>query len=300
MTPINVPDHWKGPLYMVWSCILFAVLWAIIRHVSETVHPFLIVFYRSLFAALAMMPFFYRVGFSALKSKRYPLHMLRGFTGTVATFSMFYAIAHVPLADVVGISYAAPIFGMAGAALFLGETIRLRRIMAVVFGFIGMLIIVRPGLEELTWPVWVAIIGSISIGGSMTCIKALIRTERAQTVTLYPFLIVIPFSLAAGLTVWQWPTLEEFALLMLIGWIVSISHVALAKAFMHSEASAVLPFDFVRLLLATTFGVVFYNEGVDMWTMVGAAVILVATVYSAHREAQMSKKAALMKTTDLS
>jgi len=300
MTPINVPDHWKGPLYMVWSCILFAVLWAIIRHVSETVHPFLIVFYRSLFASLAMVPFFYKVGVKALKTDRPSLHLFRGFTGTVATFSMFYAIAHVPLADVVGISYAAPIFGMAGAALFLGETIRLRRIMAVVFGFIGMLIIVRPGLEELTWPVWVAIIGSVSIGGSLTCIKALSSTERPQTTTLFPFLIVIPFSLAAGLTVWKWPTLEELALLMLIGWIVSVSHVALANAFKYSDASAVLPFDFVRLLLATIFGVVFYNEGVDIWTMVGAAVILIATVYSAHREAQINKKEALIKTTDLS
>ena len=283
---LNVPAGLIGPFYMVWSCLLFVCLWVLIRIVTETVHPFIVILFRSLFALAALAPFFWREGRAALKTNRFGMHSLRGLFATFATFSIFYAVSVVPLADLVAITYAAPVFATVGAVVALGERIRIRRILSTVFGFIGVLIVLRPGVVVLTPGVMAGLVGAVSIAASLLTIKTLTRTEKPHAIVAYSLLFVVPSAIVAAAFVWQTPTWTELGLLAAIGLLVSMAQMALTRAFMHGEATQILPFDFVRLILASLFGIFLFGEPVDLWTWVGGAVILASTIYTAYREAR--------------
>lgn len=274
---------------MVWSCIIFVLLWVLLRKASATIHPTVIIFFRSVFGILTLMPFFLREGRGAFRTKRIKLHLLRGSTAIVAVYSIFFAVTLVPLADLVAITYAAPIFATIGAVMLLGEKVHLRRVMATLIGFAGVLIVVRPGVQDMTTGLWLALLGTLAIAGSLVSIKALTDTERPETIVAYSLAFILPPSFVVALFFWQWPTGQDYLLLVLIGVLVTIAQTALARAFLHGEATAVLPFDFVRLVLAGFVGWMVFDETMDVWTWVGASVILVSTIYMAHREARLAK-----------
>lgn len=274
---------------MIWSCVVFSGLWVLIRILSEDVDPVLIVFYRSLFGLAALTPFFLRKRTDALRTRRIGFHLLRGFFALMATYSIFYAISVTPLADVTAISYAAPLFTAAGAVLFFGETVRVRRVTALVIGFGGVLMVLRPGIDALSVGQAIALFGAMMVAGSMLTIKALSQTEDAQTIVAYAFLLVLPASFVIALFNWVWPTWEQLAMLALLGFMANQGQTALTRAFAAADAGAILPFDFIRLVLAALFGYLLFNESLDWTTVVGAAAILASTAYVAHREARSAE-----------
>lgn len=280
-----------GIAQMILSCVCFAVTWALIRYTSETVHAFMIIFARTALGSLFQLPRLVRSGGASLKTQRLRLHLIRGITATIATFGIFYAVTVTPISLVVAISYAAPLFTTLGAVLLLGERIRIRRVTTLIIGFAAMLLVLRPGGTELTIGVFAAIAGTLGIAGSMLTIKALAPTDRIETIVAYAFFLPLPISTLAAVSVWQWPTLGEAALLLTIGITATIGQTALARAFARADASAVLPFDFVRLVLATGFGIAFFGEAFDALTLLGAVIILASTIYLAHREAQADRAA---------
>jgi len=286
----SIPKHWKGPLWMVWSCFLFVIIWGLIRVASETMHPFVIVFYRTLFAVVAFLPFLFRHKLTVLKTTHLGQHALRGVFSFLGTLGLFYAVAVVPLADVVAISYSAPVFAAAGVVLILKEKVHWRRIGAILAGFAGVLIVLRPGFQEMTPGLIAAVSGSLMLAGSLVVIKSLSSSDKPEIIALYSFLFVLPGSLIVALFYWSWPSMFELMILVAIGIFVALAHTALAKAFVYSEATAVLPLDFTRMIFATILGVLAFGESVDVIAWVGAIVILGSTVYVAHREAVVGKK----------
>lgn len=287
---INVPPFLKGPLWMVWSCFIFVMVWGLIRYTSASVHPFVIVFWRTLFAIFAFAPFLLKNRLSALKTDNINLHAARGVFSLFGTLGLFYAVAHIPLADAVAVSYSAPVFAAAGVIIFLKEKVRWRRIIGIIIGFLGVLVVLRPGFQAFTPGLFAALAGSVMLAGSLVVIKALSGIDRPKVIALYSFLFVLPPSFVIALFFWTWPTWQEFLLLGLIGILVGWGHTALARAFIHAEATAVLPFDFSRMIFATVLGVLAFSEQVDYIAWVGAVIIVSATVYVAHREAQMTRK----------
>lgn len=286
---LNVPTGLIGPFYMVWSCVLFVCLWAMIRIITETVHPFIVVLFRSVFALMALAPFFYREGRSSLKTSRIGMHFVRGMSATLATFCFFYAITVVPLADLVAITFAAPVFATVGAVFILGERMHIRRIAATILGFLGVLIVVRPGFVEITPGIAAGMVGSLAVAGSLIVVKSLTDTEKPQAIVAYSLLFVVPTALVAAAFVWRMPSMQDLGFLAIIGILVAMAQTAMTKAFLYGEATQVLPFDFTRLILASLIGIFLFDEAVDPWIWLGGAVILGSTVYVAHREARDAK-----------
>jgi drug/metabolite transporter (DMT)-like permease len=284
-----IPKHWKGPLWMVWSCLVFVAAWGLIRLASETIHPFSIVFFRTFFAVLAFLPFLIKYRVSVLRTKHINQHATRGILSLIATLGLFYAVAKIPLADVVAISYGAPVFAAVGVVLILKEKVHWRRIVAIMIGFIGVMIVVRPGFREISPGLIGAIIGSLAVAGSLVVIKSLSSKDRPEVIALYSFLFVLPGSFIVALFFWTWPTPFEWLILIAIGLLVAVAHTALGRAFLHSEATAVLPLDFTRMIFATILGVLAFGESIDWIAWVGGSIILAATVYVAHREATIKK-----------
>jgi len=275
---------------MLISAVLFALLWVLIRIASETLNPFLVVFYRTLFGLTFMGPSLYRQRTTLLTGGRTGLYLFRAAIGLLAMYANFYAVAYAPLADVVAISYASPLFATLVAVLLLGEVIRARRVTALAIGFFGVLLVLRPGMQELAPGHFAAILGALFVAVSLATIKMLSATDRPERIVGLTFLLMLPITFAVATLVWVWPTPQELLLLIVIGVSANIAHMALTRAFAVAEVGAVMPFDFIRLVIAAGFGALLFGEALDWQTLTGASIILISSVYLAHREAVLARR----------
>ncbi len=269
---------------MIVACVSFAVMWALIRLASASVHSFEIVFFRNLIGTLVMVPMLV-ANPGLLKSARMPIHLRRATSGFIATLGTFYAVANAPLATALAINYTAPLFATVGAVLLLGERIHARRIGALLLGFVGMLIVLRPGALPLTPGVTAAVISAVATGASYIAIRALVGSDDSRAVAAWSFILMTPPSLVVAAFVWTWPPLAVWPLLLGIGLCAANGQLAMSRAFSLAEASAVMPYDFVRFGLITTFGILLFGEHADAGTLIGGTIILSTTIYLAYREA---------------
>lgn len=275
---------------MVVSCTAFASMWVMIRYVSVSLHAFEIVFFRNFIGLVVLVPMLVRVP-GLLRLAQWRVHLRRATSGLVATTGTFYAVANAPLATALSINYTAPLFATVGAVLFLGERIRARRVAALAVGFLGMLIVVRPGSLPLTTGVLAAVISAVSTAFSVVAIRQLVGTDDSRAVAAWTFILTVLPSLAIAMFVWVWPPREAWGLLAGIGAMAAVGQLSLSRAFSLAEASAVLPYDFVRFGLVTLAGVTLFGERYDALTLFGGVVILASTIYLALREAKVARDA---------
>jgi drug/metabolite transporter (DMT)-like permease len=281
----------RGIFWMMISSIAFASMWVMIRFASHDVHAFVIVFFRNLFGTLVLVPMMLR-NKGLMKISRLKANLRRATSGFIATTGTFYAVSHAPLATALSINYTAPLFATVGAVLFLGEKIHARRVAALIAGFAGMLIVVRPGALPLTPGVLAAMISAISTAFSIIAIRQLVASDDSRSVAAWTFILMTPPSLVLAVIYWTLPPAHVWPLLFVIGCVAAVGQLAMNRAFALAEASAVLPYDFVRFALVTVFGITIFNERLDAMTIVGGIVIFGATVYLAVRERQVARAAA--------
>ncbi len=282
---------------MVGAGLCFASMAGIVRYVSAELHPFEIAFFRNFFGLAFMMPWLARVGWGGLKTRRIGLYTLRGVIGLAAMLSFFWAITMLPLAQVTALSFTAPLFATILAVFVLSEVVRARRWAAILIGFVGVLIILRPGAQEVGWPTLAVLFSSLLMATASVTIKILSRTEPTSAIVTYMVIYLTPMSLIPALFVWQTPSWSAMGWLVILGGVATTAHQCLTRAFTVAEASAVMPYDFTRLLFAATIGYVFFDQIPDMWSGVGAAVIVAASVYVAHREAVVARSAKAARDT---
>lgn len=275
----------QAVLLMICASATISVLWALLRWGAETMHPIYMVFWRSLFGAIVLFPLFLRSGVAQLRTQRLPLHFLRSTCSLVAMVGIFYSIAHVPLAQGMAVNYSAPLFATIGAAILLGETLHRRRIVAVLVGFLGMMVVVRPGFQDLHIGILAALMGAIAMAGSLLCVKTLSATEPTPVIILYGNTLCLPIAFLLALQYWQPMTWHDAGVMAIIGAVSSTAQWFLAKALSMADAGAVLPMDFMRLVFVTILGVALFGETPDLFTVLGAGLILCSTVYIARREA---------------
>ena len=280
----RAPSTVRGLGYMLVSTLAFATLHAIIRHLAQGMHPFEIAFFRFLFGFLVLAPVFLRHGFAPLRTRRLGLHLVRGGVQTTQALLSFLALGLAPLAKVAAVQFSAPLFAAVAALLFLGEGIRLRRVAALLIGFAGTWIIIRPGMGEVDTGAVVALFGSVAIALTMILIKVLARTESSLNITLYSSLFTTPLTFIAALFYWQTPTLEQLAWLVLLGTLGSLAHFTLAQACKEADMTAILPLDYTKLIWAMVLGYLVFTEIPDLWTWLGGSLIFGSSLYIAYRE----------------
>jgi drug/metabolite transporter (DMT)-like permease len=276
---------------MVVSCVAFSGLWVLIRLVSQELHPFAVVVWRNFIGLLWLTPMLLLTP-GLLKIERLPGHVRRATSGVIATSATFYAVANAPLANVLAINYTAPLFATIGAVLFLGERVRWVRSLALAVGFLGMLLVLRPGYTEMTPGLWAAIISALATAFSLVAIKALTGVDDARAVAAWSFVLTTPVSLVIALPFWTWPEPHLWPLLVGLGACAAAGQLSLSRAFSLADASAVMPFDFVRFGLITLAGVLLFGERYDVFTILGGSIILSASITLALRERMLSRKGA--------
>jgi drug/metabolite transporter (DMT)-like permease len=274
----------RGIALMFVSTFFFAAMHGSIRYMSATIHPFEIALFRNVFALVVVLPWFYRYGIAPLRTQRFGLHALRAIFNIMAMLSFFYALSITPLSEVTALGFTAPIFATVLAALILGEVVRARRWTAIAIGFLGTLIILRPGFEAIGLGQLLVLFSSMIWACALLVIKTLGRTDSSATIIAYMALLMIPLSLGPALFVWRWPDPLEWAWLIGIGVLGGIGQFCMTEALRQADTAVVMPFDFFKLVWVTLIAWLAFAEHLDLYTWIGGAVIFASTLYIAYRE----------------
>ena len=280
----------RGALWMCGAVVAFAAMITLVRILSADFHAFQTVFFRTAFGLVAMLPWLLGRGFGALRTQRLGLHALRAAVGMAAMTLWFTTLALLPLAEATALSFTAPVFTSVLAVLFLGEVMRLRRWTATAIGFLGALIIVRPGVEAVDPAAVLAIVTALTWATSSIIVKVLARTDEPAAIVTYMTLFLTPLSLIPALFVWQPFGAADLALFVLLGAVGSLGHFCLARSLATTEATLVMPFDYLRLPLVAVGAYALFGEVPDLWTWIGGAVIAGSSLYIAQREARLRRE----------
>lgn len=280
----------RAMLMMAASATLFGLMAITIRYASRQLHPFEIAFFRSFFGAIFSLPLLYVHGMQILRTQRIGFYVARCLVGMVAMLAGFWALVHLPLAQAVALSYSTPLFVTIGAVLVLGEVVRMRRWSAVLAGFIGILIIVRPGGSDFSQASLVALLAAGLSGMVTISIKFLSRSEPPDRIVLLTTLLWVPLSIPAALTVWQWPQPQIWPWLVLSGALGTGGHYCWTRALKMADASALAPLSYLQLLVVAGLAWLLFGEAIDRYTAIGASIVIGASLYIARREAQVARQ----------
>ena len=286
---MRLPGRLRGALWMVLAGVFFTILSIMIRMASREVHILEVVFFRYFINLIIMLPWLLRIGYRGLKTNNLKFYVARSSCSFMGALCWFAAMALMPLAEATALGFTTPLFATLGAVLFLSETVRARRWVALFIGFMGTLIILRPGFSVITAPALFAVFGALFIAGSALFVKVLSRTDSPNTIVLYTGILATPISLIPAAFVWVWPSFEGWLWLVGVGAMATFGHLAYTRAFAVADTSAVLPFDYIRLIFVAIAAFILFGEVPDIWTWIGGCVIGSATIYIAHRESVAAK-----------
>jgi len=294
--PLVRDDPIRAVIWITLAMALFAVLAAASRKAALMgMHPLQVVFLRNLSATLFLMPMLMVRGRSLLRSNAFHLYGVRVGISIFSMTAWFYALALIPVAEVTAIGFLAPLFGTLGAIVFLGEKVRVRRWTALIIGFLGAMIILRPGTESFGLGQACAVFNAMSSGLVTVLLKQLSSEDDSGKIVFLTTVLMLPPTLVPALFVWETPGVEYLPVILTIGFTAVLGHYCLMRGFASTEASLVMTFDFSRLPFAVLIGWWMFGEVTDIWTWVGAAVIFASAIYITRREARLRSQARLEK-----
>lgn len=287
-----VPPGLRGVLLMLFSVLAFAAMHATIQLVAKTgMHPFEVAFFRNLFGLLLLIPVLARNNFRDLRTAQPGWHAIRGFIQVGAMLSFFYAVSITPLATVAALSFSAPLFAVIGVAIVFREKLTRDRLIALVVGFGGAMVIIRPGVVPVELGTFLIIGSSALWATAMLIIKKLSRTDSSSAIAAYMVIYLTPLSGIAAFFHWTWPTPEQLAWLVLIGVFGTLAHLSFNQAVKEADASAIMPLDFTKLIWNALFGFALFGQVPGIWVWAGGFMIFLAATWLARSEAQGKKKA---------
>ncbi len=278
---------------MCFSTIAFSVMHALVRFVSQELPPVQVAFFRNVFGLAVLMPLLIRSRFAMLRTTRLGLHAARGIINILAMFLFFTALSLTPLATVTALSFTAPVFMAVLSVLFLGERFQIYRWLAIAFGFAGMLIILRPGIIPLDTGALLVTGSALLWAVAMMQIKILSRTDSSITIVAYMGIFLCLFSIGPAIWVWQPVSWENLAWMALIGLCGSLAQVSLSQAFKETDPTALMPFDFLKLIWTALIGMLVFSEIPDIYTWIGGAVIFSSGLLIAYRERKSGQRPSL-------
>jgi drug/metabolite transporter (DMT)-like permease len=281
-----LPPNMRGILWVGLSGFLFALLNVFTLIPSQHLNPYVMAFMRYFFGTLILLPIILKLGVGrAMHTHRLPLHLFRGAIHAGGMFLWFVGLPLTTLASITALGFTGPIFVTIGAALFLGEDVRLRRWIAVAVGFAGAMIIVRPGIGDLGLGAIVILISTPIFSASNLISKALARTESAPTIVIWQHLTIVLFAFPVAMWFWQTPSPTDVLWFVAAGLCGTFGHICQQNGYQLADITLLQPIGFLSLLWNTLLGYFLFFQQPDVWTFVGAAVIFASAMYISHREA---------------
>jgi len=245
------------------------------RETTRELNVFQIMELRSILGFFMLYPLVHiNGGFAAMRTSRPLQHIGRSLIHYAAQLGWFFALTLIPLGQVVSIEFTMPIWTAILAASFLGERMTAAKILAIVLGVLGVIIIVRPATGDINPGQLIALGAAVGFGISVAMMKSLTRTETTLSIIFWMLVIQSAAGFFPSLYVWRWPSAYAFGWIAVIAFCGTFSHYCMARAMLHADATVVLPMDFLRVPLTATAGWLIYSERLDIFTLLGAALIL--------------------------
>jgi drug/metabolite transporter (DMT)-like permease len=274
----------RGVLWMLGAVMSFAAMAIAVRELQRHMGSFEIVFLRSIVMLGLALVMVSRQGFAALRTRRIGAHFGRNLIHLLGQILWVYSISALTLATVFAIEFTMPVWTAILAAIFLHERLTPPRLVQLVLGLVGVLIILRPGVGAFHPAAVAMIIGSLCYASSFIFTKRLSSTDTALAILFWMSVIQTPISLALALPQWVTPPAADLPWILGVGAGAFFAHYCMTRSMMLVDATVAVPIDFIRLPLIAVVGALFYDEAFDPMVIVGAAVIFAGTYYSLSRE----------------
>lgn len=271
-------------LWMSGALVSFLSMALAGRELSAELNTFQILFFRSAIGVLIICIILSRAGWYQIKTQHLTTHFIRNIAHYVGQFGWFYAIAIIPLAQVFAIEFTIPIWTAIIAPFLLGERVTAMRLTVIGIGFVGILVILRPGMVPFEIGALAALIAAIGYALSHTLTKKLTAFDTPLAVIFYMTVIQLPMGAIPSFMDWATPSMAMLPWLILVGVTALSAHYCMARAFAHADAIVVVPMDFLRLPLVALIGLLFYGEPLDLWVLLGAAIIFAGIIINVMTE----------------
>ena len=268
------------------ALLSFTLMAIAVRELTRVMGSFEIVFLRSLVALVILLAILPAFGWQALRTQRFGLHLFRNVVHFGGQYAWVYAIGLLPLATVFAIEFTMPVWTAVLAMLILGERLNRGRAVMLALGLTGILIILKPGVAEVSHAALVMLAGAFAFASIMIATKRLSQSDSALAILFYMAVIQIPLGFFPALPGWVTPGLADLPWIVAVGASGLLAHFCMTRAFRLADAMVVVPIDFLRLPLIAGIGMLFYGEPLEFSTLLGAAVIFAGTYYSIRRESR--------------
>ena len=284
----NIPSSLFAISLMIISGLFFVLMHSAVKYLSKEVHIFEIAFFRCAVVIFVLAPIIFQQGKKIFKTKQPKVQFLRITTNSVAMLCFFYGISTTPLAQLTTLGFTVPIFATILAVIFMKEKIRLRRTTALIVGFIGTIIVMRPDIS-IELGALLIIFSSFLWSICLIFIKKLTQTDSAVTISLYFGIGMIPATFALALPVLEMIDLRQFIILIFIAVTGTLAQTIMNSALGKGELALLLPFDFLRLIWSVLIGYALFSEEPTITLWLGGFLIIGSTSYIAWREATLKK-----------
>jgi len=281
------PSTLRGIACMIAATLLFTVMGITARYVSERIHPFEVVFFRVAFGLVLLLPLVWGYGLKHFRTAHFGLHFARAAGHVSEMLIYFVGLTMIQYAQVQALTFTTPLFATLLAVVFLRERIHLRRMTALLIGFLGAMIVIRPGVVPVETGSILILVSALGWAGVILIVKRLTRTDSSITITAWMVVLMTPMALVPAAFVWVWPTWAELGWLAVVGIAGTLGQLAVTQAFRVADTTAVLPFDFTKLIWAALMGYLVFGEVPTVWTWIGGIAIFGGSLYVALRERQL-------------
>jgi drug/metabolite transporter (DMT)-like permease len=283
-------DTSRGMFWMLVTGLCFLSVTITVRYIGTRIPAPEAAFIRYAFGTLLLLPVILQLFRGEVVIRSWRVMLVRGVLHGIGVILWFYAMARIPIAEVTALGYITPVFITIGAALFLGEKLHIRRILAVFFGLVGVFIILRPGMSEISTGQIAQLIAAPLFAASMLMTKKMTSTENLSVIVTGLSIVCTLTLLLPALSNWVTPNIIEIALLALTAVFATLGHYTMTKAFNLAPLSVLQPISFLQLLWATLFGVILFGESIDIFVVIGGAVLVFSTSYIAYRESVANRR----------
>ncbi len=275
---------------MVVSTLMFVAVTGIVRYLGSDLPAGESAFIRYAFGCVLLAPTFLKWRKNPPSRELMRLGALRGFVHSFGVALWFFSMARIPIAEVTAIGYLTPIFVTIGAALFLAEPLRIRRIMGVVVGLLGALIILRPGFNEISIGQFAQLGAAPLFAVSYLMTKSMTGKSDPQTIVGLLTLFCTLFLLPLALIDWKPPSADDLVWLALTAVCATFGHYAMTRALAAAPISVTQPITFLQLVWASILGIVAFGETVDPFVILGGTIIVAAATFISHRENKLARQ----------
>ena len=280
-----------GILWMVLTGLNFVAVTALVKLLGGALPAAESAFLRYLLGLVFLLPMIPALRRARLERRALSLFALRGLVHGLGVILWFYAMTQIPIAEVTAMNYLSPVWVTLGAALFLGERLALRRLLAIAAAFMGALLILRPGFREIS-PGHIAMLGTAMLFAASYLIAKRMSGQVSPAVVVAALSLTVPLALAPfALAQWVPPNMGQLALLFLVAVFATAGHFTMTLAFRAAPITVTQPVTFLQLVWATALGALFFAEPVDGWVIAGGSLILAAVSFITWREAMLKRQA---------